>query len=211
MRHSASGHECGPGQEGRRAGGQAGGGWLAKHRASRNPGTCLPMARYWLAVSALCLAGPTLALEKDREQPIQIRSDRMQAALDDNTTVLSGNVRIVQGSLVVQAQRADITQVQGEVSRALLTGNPATLRQKVDGGGEMQAQAQTIDYKLSEETIELSGRAVLDRPQGKLMSERVVYSVRSGRLIAGEGVSGGVELVIPPRPPKAADEQPPAG
>lgn len=164
-----------------------------------------------LLLALLAAAMPATALEKDREQPIQIRSDRMQAALDNNTTVLMGNVRITQGSLVVQAERADITQEKGEVSRALFTGRPATLRQSVDGGGEMNARALTIDYKLGEETVELIGQAVLDRPQGSLRSEKVVYSVRTGSLVAGEGVSGGVELVIPPRPPKAPAADAPAG
>lgn len=156
----------------------------------------------WLACA---LAAPALALESDRQQPMQINADRFESGMDGNTTVLTGNVRITQGSLVVNAARADVTQEQGEVSRAVLTGRPATLKQAMDGGGELNASAATIDYRLAEESVELTGDVVLERPQGTLRSQRVTYSVKTGRLAAGEGVGGGVQLVIPPKAPKPAD------
>ena len=170
--------------------------------------------RRWLALLCLVAALPAAALEADRQQAMQINSDRFESGMDTNTTVLTGNVRITQGSLVVNAARADVTQDKGEVARALLTGKPATLKQAMEGGGELNAQAGTIDYKLTEETVELSGNVVLERPQGTLRSQRVVYSVKTGRLAAGEGVTGGVQLVIPPKAPKPADvpkEAPKAG
>jgi lipopolysaccharide export system protein LptA len=157
--------------------------------------------RRWLSLLCVLASLPAAALESDRQQPMQIKSDRFESGMDDNITVLTGNVRITQGSLVVTAARADVTQDKGEVSRALLTGKPATLVQRIEGGGEMNARAQTIDYKLTEETVELRGDVVLERPQGTLRSERVTYSVKTGRLAAGEGVGGGVQMVIPPKAP----------
>ena len=168
----------------------------------------------WLLLLCLVAALPASALDSDRQQPMQINSDRFESGMDTNTTVLTGNVRITQGSLVVNAARADVTQEKGEVARALLTGKPATLKQAMEGGGELNAQAGTIDYKLTEETVELSGNVVLERPQGTLRSQRVVYSVKTGRLAAGEGVTGGVQLVIPPKAAKPAEvpkEAPKAG
>ena len=161
--------------------------------------------RRWSVLLCLAFALPASALEADRQQPMQINSDRFESGMDTNTTVLTGNVRITQGSLVVNAARADVTQDKGEVARALLTGKPATLKQAMDGGGELNAQAATIDYKLTDETVELSGNVVLERPQGTLRSQRVVYSVKTGRLAAGEGVTGGVQLVIPPKAPKPVE------
>lgn len=163
-----------------------------------------PDLRCWMLL-LVAAASPVAALESDREQPMKINSDRFEAGMDTNTTVLTGNVRITQGSLVVNAARADIIQDKGEVSRALLTGAPATLKQAMAGGGELNASAKTIDYKLAEESVDLSGDVVLVRPQGTLRSEHVTYSVKTGRLAAGEGVSGGVQLVIPPKAPKPAE------
>lgn len=160
-------------------------------------------SRLWLLAGAL--AGPALALESDRQQPMQINAERFESGMQANTTVLTGNVKITQGSLIVNAARADVTQDKGEVTRALLTGRPATLRQAMDGGGDLNASAGSIDYKLGEESVELTGDVILERPQGTLRSQRVVYSIKTGRLAAGEGVGGGVQLVIPPKTPKAAD------
>lgn len=157
------------------------------------------------------LAAPAAALESDRQQPMQINSDRFESGMDSNTTVLTGNVRITQGSLVVNAQRADVTQEKGEVKRALLTGRPATLKQTLDDGGELNARASVIDYQLAEDSVELKGGVVLERPQGTLRSERVTYSVKTGRLAAGEGVGGGVQLVIPPKAPKPPSTSNPQG
>jgi lipopolysaccharide export system protein LptA len=161
--------------------------------------------RRWMSLLLLAASLPALALESDRQQPMQIKSDQFEAGMSTNTTVLTGNVRITQGSLVVNAARADITQEKGDVSRALLTGAPATLKQTMTDGGELNASARTIDYKLADEMVELSGNVILDRPQGTLRSEKVSYSVKTGRLAAGEGVSGGVQLTIPPKPPKPAE------
>lgn len=170
---------------------------VVEARSSSGPALIIATALLWL------LALPAWALESDRQQPMQIKSDRFESGMKDDVTVLTGNVRITQGSLVVNAARADITQVKGEVSRALLTGSPATLKQALDTGGELNARAATIDYQLADENVELRGAVVLERPQGTLRSEKVVYSVKTGRLAAGQDVSGGVELVIPPKPPKA--------
>ncbi len=154
----------------------------------------------WVVSLGVLLSLPVFALDSDRQQPMRIRSDRSEADLAKDSTVLIGNVRITQGSLEVGAERAYITQAQGEVSRAVLTGKPATLRQQVEAGGELRAQARRIDYALANESIELTGGVVIERPQGTLRSERVVYSVKDGRVVAGDD-AGGVELVIPPRAP----------
>lgn len=156
-------------------------------------------------IVSVLTATPALALESDRDQPMRIRSDRSESDLGKDSTVLIGNVRITQGTLEVNAERADITQAEGAVSRAVLTGSPATMKQQVDAGGELRAQARRIDYALASETVELSGGVIVERPQGTLKSERVTYSVKDGRVVAGDN-AGGVELVIPPRAPKPKSE-----
>ena len=98
-------------------------------------------------------------------------------------------------------EELQVTHLRGQLGQSL-------------SGGELNASAATIDYQLTEETVELRGNVVLERPQGTLRSQRVVYSVKTGRLAAGEGVTGGVQLVIPPKAPKPAEvpkEAPKAG
>jgi len=153
-----------------------------------------------------------LALESDRQQEVKINADQFGGSMKEGTSLFQGNVRIQQGSLDIRAARGEFTQEDGAVSRALLTGSPATLVQAMDAGGLLKAQASTIDYRVSEEKVELRGSAVLERPQGILRSERVIYSVKTGEMEAGQS-GGGVQLVIPPKaaaPAKPALVAPPA-
>ena len=124
--------------------------------------------------------------------------------MDTNTTVLTGNVRIVQGSLVVKAARADITQDKGEVSRALLTGAPATLKQTMTGGGELNASASTIDYKLAEESVkarELGPTQIVTNGAGLANNATGTVAVNcpaGTQMVSGGGTTtlGGNDLVL---------------
>lgn len=164
----------------------------------------------WLLCVLLLGAGaPALALESDRQQEVKINADQFGGSIKDGTSLFQGNVRIQQGSLDIRASRGEFTQDDGAVSRALLTGSPATLVQSMDAGGLLKAQASTIDYKVADEKVELRGGAVLERPQGTLRSERVVYSVKTGEMEAG-ATGGGVQLIIPPKAPAADKADKPA-
>ena len=79
----------------------------------------------------LCLAatGPAFARSTDRSQPMDIDADRTDALLgDDAVSVLEGNVKIRQGSLEVDADRAEIHRKAGEIDRIVLAVEPHTPR-----------------------------------------------------------------------------------
>lgn len=146
---------------------------------------------------------PLWALKSDRQQPLDVAADRSESNLDGSTTVLIGGVEITQGSLQANAARAEVTQADGAVSRVVLTGSPARLSQQLDDGqGRMNGHAQRIDYELNADRITLTGAVRLERPQGVMESERVVYRVDSGQLDAG-GDGGRVKFRIVP---KTADQ-----
>jgi lipopolysaccharide export system protein LptA len=157
----------------------------------------------------LVLPAPLLALKSDRKQPVEVSADRSQSSLDGATTTLSGSVEIRQGSLIAQADRAEVTQADGGVSRVVLTGTPARLAQQLDGpdGGTMRAQAREIDYQLAADRVTLRGGVRLERPQGTLESEQVIYRVDSGQLDAGGDGGGRVRFRIEPKE-GAAGESP---
>lgn len=142
---------------------------------------------------------PLWALKSDRQQPLDVAADRSESNLDGSTTVLIGGVEISQGSLQANAVRAEVTQADGAVSRVVLTGTPARLSQQLDDGqGRMNGHAQRIDYELNADRITLTGAVRLERPQGVMESERVVYRVDSGQLDAG-GDGGRVKFRIVPK------------
>lgn len=166
----------------------------------------LPLAA---AVLALALAGTAAARDSDRNQPMNIESDRQEGTLDGNSVnVLTGNVTITQGSLDIRAGRADIHQRGGDVVRAVLTGSQAVLKQQMDDGSPMTAKADRIDYDMTADVIVLTGNYTVTTPRGSTSGQRLTYNLKSGRVESG-GDSGRVRMTIQPkatRTPPAAEK-----
>jgi lipopolysaccharide export system protein LptA len=147
----------------------------------------------------LC-APPAVALESDRDKPMDVAADRFEGEHNGGVTTLLGNVRITQGTLQVVSDKAVVHQDAGEVERARLEGAPATLQQDLDKGGRVNASARTIDYDLATGTVVLTGDVVIVQPQGELRGERVTYELTTGKMTgSGAGAGSRVRLHIPPK------------
>ena len=152
-----------------------------------------------LILLATLLPVDAIAKSTDRNQPMDVESDRTDADLgDDGEAVLSGNVKITQGSLEVAADKATIKRADGDISEVVLTGAPATLHQVNDNGETMNAHASTITYTLSSELIVLSGAVVIEQPRGTLRGETIKYDLKTGRLDGG-GDGSRVKMRIMPK------------
>lgn len=154
-----------------------------------------------LAVLGALLAVSPLAAGKssDRKQPMDVAADRTDAMLgDDSDSTLYGNVKISQGSLEVDADKAVIHRKGGDISQVVLTGAPATLRQTADNGEPMTARAQQIVYTLSSDVIVLSGDVVIEQPRGNLRGQTIKYDLNTGRLDGG-GDGNRVQMRILPK------------
>ncbi len=159
-------------------------------------------AKLVLAVAAVCFAHAAVAKSSDRRQTMRVQADRSDCVVTDGgPCVLTGNVHIVQGSLVIEAARADIRQGDGDIQSARLTGSPVKLRQEMDNGGTMNATAAQVDYDLRQDTVVFTGGAVVQQPgRGSIAGERIVYNMRTGQVQGGGGSEGGrVTLTFEPR------------
>lgn len=155
--------------------------------------------RNWLGIVLLASA-PAWALKTDREQDMTINAD--QSTSNAERTELTGNVKIDQGSLKIRAAHAIVDQRDGDISRVVFDGVPATLQQEIENQGLMRAEASNIEYLLAEDKVVLSGKVRIERPRGTMNSERVVYHVKTGLLDAGNQ-TGGVTMTIKPKPKPA--------
>jgi lipopolysaccharide export system protein LptA len=107
-------------------------------------------------------------------------------------------VKIRQGSLEVDADRAEVHRRAGDIDRIVLTGSPARLRQVSDQGEPMDAQARQVVYTLSSDVMVLTGSVVIEQPRGNLRGETIKYNVDTGRLDGG-GDGQRVSLRILPK------------
>jgi lipopolysaccharide export system protein LptA len=153
-----------------------------------------------LMLLALLLPFDAEAKTSDRSQPMDVEADHTDADLgDDGQAVLTGNVKITQGTLEVGADKATIQRQNGEIAQVVLTGAPATLKQVNDNGETMNARAAQITYYTAgQDLIVLSGGVVIEQPRGNLRGETIKYDLKTGRLDGG-GDGSRVHMRIMPK------------
>ncbi|MBK6727870.1 MAG: lipopolysaccharide transport periplasmic protein LptA [Xanthomonadales bacterium] len=151
-----------------------------------------------LLISLFLAAPAALALESDREQTMQIDADHAKGDAAAGTTLLTGNVRIDQGSLSIRADRAEVEQQDQDIRRVLLDGTPVHLEQEIEQQGRLKADAERIEYLLAEQKVVLSGNVRIERPRGVMTGTRIVYQLDTGEMIAGEAGSR-VHMTIAPK------------
>ncbi len=152
-------------------------------------------------VIAIAVSLPVLAWAKtgDRNQPVYMESDKQEGVMDGNSTsVWQGNVTLKQGTLDIAAQRAELTQRDGDPSRAVFIGVPAKLRQQQDDGTWMDATAKRIEYDMTSDTITLTGDYTVKSPRGSNSGQRMVYNTKTGNMESG-GDGTRVKTVIQPK------------
>ncbi|HHJ14936.1 MAG TPA: lipopolysaccharide transport periplasmic protein LptA [Gammaproteobacteria bacterium] len=151
----------------------------------------------------LLLAWPlsSPALSGDRDQPMNIEADRVE--LDDaaGVSTYQGNVRVTQGSMVLTGDRMTVHFRDGDITRVLVEGSPATYRQRPDGKDQdVVAQSERMEYRTRPRQVELVGKARVNQAGDVLRSERIVYDVDKDQVNAGsEAPDARVHITIQPR------------
>lgn len=169
---------------------------LCKHSMSRL------LTTIWVCM--LCMSGQAWALESDRDQPIEIESDRAEFHELEGYTIYSGNVRLSQGSILLEAAEISIYFENGEVYKLVATGDRAYYEQlPAENEGKVVAQANTIEYLLQGDLINLVQNASLTQDGATLNGELITYDVRNHLLRANNHSnqesteSGRVRVTIP--------------
>lgn len=153
------------------------------------------------ALALVLAAAPASALKSDRDKPLDVAADSLETTEGQSRTTLQGNVKITQGTLVVESDRAVVHRGRNDaIDRAVLDGRPATLEQDLDDGGRMKARARQIDYDLARDIVVLTGDVVIDQPRGELRGAKVTYEMATGKLTGASGDSGRVHLRMNPQP-----------
>lgn len=159
--------------------------------------------RCWVFLLALMLAIPALALVSDKDQPIQIESDSAEYREPEGLTIYIGNVRLTQGSILIQADRITLRDSEGELAMLVAEGAPAAFEQTVNVAGDrVIAQSNHMEYNRLEAILTLSEDARLTQQGGTTLSgNQIVYDVQRHVLRAtsqGESSQDRVRVTIPP-------------
>jgi lipopolysaccharide export system protein LptA len=163
-----------------------------------------------LALSLMVPAVGVQAKTSDRNQEMTIDAGAQSGTLvGDGVTTLSGGVTITQGTLDIRSAQADIHMKDGEAVRAVFTGKQAKMKQQLDDGTWMEAQADKIDYDIKKEIIVLTGNYTVKSAQGTNSGGTMTYNTATGQMNSG-GDGQRVRTVIPPKNKGAAPAAKPA-
>ena len=144
-----------------------------------------------LACALTVAAAQAHARESDLDQPVDIRADRSRYDERAGLQVLEGNVEIVQGTMLIRADRIEVSLQGGRLARIEGNGSPLVFEQDNEVGERMRGSAERIVYDAIAGSLVLEGAATLAQPRQQLQSERIVFDTRTQTVSAEGGPSSG--------------------
>ena len=161
---------------------------------------------------SLGVCGSAHALKADRDQVVNINANHSVMNQDAGRAVLTGNVRIDQGSLHADgAQGTGYFDQNNTLQRVVLTGSPAHFQQKLDSGNMVNGSAASIDYQVSENTVILTGNAnVVQQGRGEFHGAKLTYNTDTGQIVGDSSAGGQVHMTFRPKAKPAAAKPAPA-
>ena len=168
-----------------------------------------------LLIAAMLACGLAQAKQTDKNQKINVEAGYASASQGNGKLILTGGVTVDQGTF-----HADGAQATGytdpndtsEWQRVVLTGAPAHFHQTQDNGALVQGQATTIDYKISENAVILTGDAtVVQQGRGTFHGEKLTYNTDTGEIEGTAAPGGRVHITLQPRSKPAPAKPAPAG
>lgn len=169
------------------------------------------MRKHLLFSLLLVLSVSAQAEKADRTRPVHLEADNV--TLDDvrKLSVFQGNVSLIQGTLMMRADRIEATQNGDGLQKVVATGKPVSFRQKRDGVDEyIEGFAETIEYDAVQSLLRLQGNARLRKGGDEIRGSLITYDAKTEFYkVTGQqatpGSSGRVRVIIRP---KAKAEQP---
>jgi len=165
----------------------------------------LPGCILWL----LCLPQPAWSLSADRNEPINIEADSATLHEKMGSSTYRGNIHLQQGTLHLHGDTMTVQMHDDRIEKIVLTGSPATYRQRSDNATEDQhAEAGRIEYYATEERLVLLGGArIWQSGDQEFSSERIVFNLADNTVNAGGGSADDrVRIILQPR--KSGDTEP---
>ena len=180
---------------------------------------CAAAALGLAAMSALT-SESALAEKADHDKPITIESDSMISDGTKKVSTFEGKVVLVQGSLIIRADRIVVRQDGDGFYYGVASGKPATFRHKREGYGEyIDGEAFRIEYDNKLERVEFYNAARLRRDSGDdIRGDFISYdarterfTVKSTREASGTEREGRVRATIMPKKPAEPETPPDSG
>lgn len=163
-----------------------------------------------LLLVAAAGAGPALeprsAPASVADAPLNISADHGDIDRRAGTARYWGNVTITRGTTRITADEVVLALTEGELTKATITGTPATFAQSFgDGRAPTLGSARTLSFDADQDVIELRDGARVVQDGDEVSGDLIRYDSAQQRVLAAGGdQSGRVQMTITPRKPKPA-------
>lgn len=176
------------------------------NRSSRNHrAEWLRVLTFACAVAGLAAALSAQAKQTDSSQPVLVKADNSVMDQSKGIATLTGHVSLDQGTMHVEGDKAiGYFDQNNQIQRAVVNGNPARFRQTLDDNSLVHGSASNIDYQVSENTVILTGNAVVvHEGQGDFHGAKLTYNTDTGSINGTGGAGGQVHMTLVPKPKSA--------
>ncbi len=149
----------------------------------------------------LSLTSPfALALKDDTAQKLYIDSLDQQLDMQNNTVTFTGDVKIRQGSISIDADKVIIVRDGDKEGSEVIEafGNPIHFSQKQENGKLVKGQSKKLHYELKAEKLILTGAAVLEQQNSSVKAEQITYLVKAQKMEATTSSGKRVITVLEP-------------
>lgn len=178
------------------------------------PSPHLRLIRHGALILQLLLLAPAGAELADRGKPMHIEADRLRFDELKQVRVITGNVLITKGSIVIRGARVEMREDPAGHQFAKVTGEAgrrAFFRQKREGVDEfIEGEGETIDYDGQADAVKFSGRAEMRRLRGATLYDQIngsliTYDNRTevfnvDGTSSGGGGSSRIRIMLTPAP-----------
>ncbi len=162
----------------------------------------MKLLRHSLLFFYLVLAMLSAPVFSDGNQSIAVNADYAKRNEVTGLTEYRGNVVIRQGTTLINADRVIIFYEDDKVSRISCSGSPARYQQmSALDDNLIIARAESIDYLVTEDAINLKSNAALTRNGTSIKGDSINYDLEKGTWTAKgneKSEQKRIQLVIPP-------------
>ncbi len=132
--------------------------------------------------------------ELDRNQPIEITSQRLEVLQQQRQSIFSGDVVAQQGDMTLRAETliAFFQKDQNQIERLEATGNVRVIQL------DRMATAEKATFYQLEEVLTLSGQAEVKQGENSIFGDEITLFLKENRSLVESSTHGRVKAVIVP-------------
>lgn len=173
--------------------------------------------RFPVFVLLFALAVPVMADRADRQQVVNMEADT--ASMDDakKVLILSGNVKLTQGTMLIRAAKVVVTQDVSGFQKGVAhgaPGKPARFKQKREGREDyVEGEAERIEHDARTEKTEFFGNAKVKSGGDEVTGHFIAFDGVTERYVVTGGASSTGETprrvhatIQPKSSPQSADQ-----